>query len=176
MCRQIKAKVMDAVVTPQDRSFFRDRGFLIVKNLFTPREVAALQVTVETIKRLGLLYDQSTTERQNFQLHSISDTSRLCRALPWKPEVKACITSLLGGDDQPLEVLGDQMFLKPARTGQGTSFHQDNAYFRTPGPELARGTGMWIAVHDCTVENGTMHVIPESHKLLLAHARACKRL
>ena len=40
-----------------------------------------------------------------------------------------------------------------------------------PEPEKARGTGMWIAVHDATVENGTMSVIPRSHNELLAHAR-----
>ena len=53
----------------------------------------------------------------------------------------------------------------------GASYHQDNAYFRMPEPEKARGTGMWIAVHDATVENGTMSVIPRSHNELLAHAR-----
>ena len=145
--------------------------YLIVEGLLGPRDVAALQACVETFKQQGLLYDQSVTHLQNYQLHEISECSALCRALPWKPEVKQCLTTLLGGDEDPLEVMGDQMFLKPARTGQGTSFHQDNAYFRRPEPQKARGTGMWIAVHDATEANGTMRVVPKSHRHLLAHSR-----
>jgi ectoine hydroxylase len=160
-----------APITEADARSFRDDGFLIVEGLFSERDVAALQESVETFKRQGLLYDQSVTEKQNYQLHGISECSRLCRALPWKPEVKQCLTTLLGGDADPLEVMGDQMFLKPARTGQGTSYHQDNAYFRRPEPERARGTGMWIGVHDCTEANGTMRVVPQSHHHLLGHAR-----
>ena len=40
-----------------------------------------------------------------------------------------------------------------------------------PEPEEARGTGMWIAVHDATVESGTMQVVPKSHRHKFAHAR-----
>eukprot|EP01047_Picozoa_sp_COSAG01_P074870 COSAG01_NODE_12649_length_1704_cov_1.520249_4_plen_172_part_00 len=140
--------------------------------LLSGREVAALQAGVETFKREGRRYDQSiVAAKQNYQLHKISECSLLCRALPWKDEVKACLTTLLGGDEDPLEIMGDQMFLKPARTGQGTCYHQDNAYFRRPEPERARGTGMWVAVHDCTEANGTMHVVPGSHRRMLAHTR-----
>ena len=87
------------------------QGYLIVEGLFDAREVAALQATVESFKQNDLLYDQSTTEMQNFQLHEISECSALLRALPYKPEVKRCLTTLLNGDTDPLEVLGDQMFL-----------------------------------------------------------------
>ena len=87
------------------------QGYLIVEGLFDAREVAALQATVESFKQNDLLYDQSTTEMQNFQLHEISECSALLRALPYKPEVKGCLTTLLNGDTDPLEVLGDQMFL-----------------------------------------------------------------
>ena len=54
----------------------------------------------------------------------------------------------------------DQIFLKPGRTGMGTAWHQDNAYFKIPQP--LRGTAMWIAIHDATVANGTLRVVPAS--------------
>ena len=132
-----------APISEADAQAFRDDGYLIVDGLFGSRDVAALQETVESFKRQGLLYDQSVTAKQNYQLHEISECSSLLRALPWKASVKQCLTTLLGGDEDPLEVMGDQMFLKPGLTGQGTSYHQDNAYFRRPEPERARGTGMW---------------------------------
>eukprot|EP01052_Picozoa_sp_SAG31_P019696 SAG31_NODE_1447_length_8308_cov_58.914881_8_plen_205_part_00 len=160
-------------ITAADAAAFRELGYLIVEGLFDRREVAALQATVESFKRQGLLYDQSVTEKQNYQLHEISACSRLCRALPYKPSVKACLATLLGGgggdgdggSSEPLEILGDQMFLKPAKTGQGTSWHQDNAYFRMPEPEQAHGTGMWVAVHDATEQNGAPPPRPPSRSI-----------
>ena len=118
---------MAAVITAEDRRFFQEEGYLIKRDIFTPREVAALQATVEQIKRDGLLYDQATGELQNYQLHGICDTSKLLRALPWQPRVKALVTALLGGEADPLEVFADHMTYQPARTGQGTRWHQVRA-------------------------------------------------
>jgi ectoine hydroxylase-related dioxygenase (phytanoyl-CoA dioxygenase family) len=63
----------------------------------------------------------------------------------------------------------DQIFLKPARHGAGTSWHQDNGYWKQPQPTTS--TGMWIAVHDATKANGTMNIIPRSHIRLEEHER-----
>jgi len=63
----------------------------------------------------------------------------------------------------------DQIFLKPGRHGKGTSWHQDNAYFRIK--DRRQGVGMWTAIHAATVANGTMHVIPRGDAELLAHER-----
>ncbi len=53
--------------------------------------------------------------------------------------------------------------------GSATSWHQDNYYFEVSDP--ARGTGMWTAVHEATVANGTIHMVPRSFRALLPHAR-----
>ena len=63
----------------------------------------------------------------------------------------------------------DQIFLKPGKTGMGTAWHQDNAYFKIPQP--LRGTAMWIAIHDATIANGTMRVVPNAYNSLLPHER-----
>jgi ectoine hydroxylase-related dioxygenase (phytanoyl-CoA dioxygenase family) len=75
--------------------------------------------------------------------------------------------SQLLGDPHLLRL--DQVFLKPARDGMGTNWHQDNAYFKLSAP--LKGTAMWIAIHDATVENGTIHVIPGSFKTAYEHVR-----
>ena len=62
-----------------------------------------------------------------------------------------------------------QTFWKPARHGLGTGWHQDNAYFRLS--DGRRGTAMWTAVHDATVENGTLHVLPGHDGAVLEHVR-----
>jgi phytanoyl-CoA hydroxylase len=69
----------------------------------------------------------------------------------------------------PVVLRLDQVFLKPAHDGAGTSWHQDNGYFKISDP--LKGTAMWIAVHDATVANGTLHVIPDAFDVALPHSR-----
>jgi ectoine hydroxylase-related dioxygenase (phytanoyl-CoA dioxygenase family) len=78
----------------------------------------------------------------------------------------AAVRELIG---DPARLRLDQVFLKPARDGAGTSWHQDNAYFRVKDP--MKGVAMWIAVHDATIENGTMHMIPGAQHEVLEHTR-----
>jgi ectoine hydroxylase-related dioxygenase (phytanoyl-CoA dioxygenase family) len=63
----------------------------------------------------------------------------------------------------------DQVFLKPEKHGAGTNWHQDNAYFQIPDP--LKGTALWTAVHDATVANGTLRVIPGAFGEKLPHER-----
>jgi len=129
---------------------------------------------VERLKRDGLLSNVATagdgkTQSQikaNLQLCPMSPHSELFRALPFAPKVQAAIAQLIG---DPVVLHLDQVFLKPARHGAGTNWHQDNAYFKIPDP--LKGTALWTAVHDATVANGTMRVIPDAFTEQLEHTR-----
>jgi ectoine hydroxylase-related dioxygenase (phytanoyl-CoA dioxygenase family) len=63
----------------------------------------------------------------------------------------------------------DQIFLKPGKSGAGTQWHTDNAYFKISDP--TKGVGMWIALHDATIANGTMHMLPGVYRQAFEHAR-----
>ena len=39
--------------------------------------------------------------------------------------------------------------------------HQDGSYFHTDPLKVA---GVWIALEDCTIENGCLHFVPGSQK------------
>lgn len=153
---------------------FREHGYLAVPRFWTPDETAALQAEVERFKREGLLHNVATdgdgrTHSQtvaNLQLCPMSPHSALFRALPFAPKVTDAIRQLIG---DPVVLHLDQVFLKPARHGAGTNWHQDNAYFHIADP--LKGTAMWTAVHDATVENGTLRVIPDSHRETFEHSR-----
>ena len=137
-------------------------------------EVAALQAEVERFKREGLVRNVATdgdgtthsTTKANLQLIPLFDKSDLVRALPFDAKVVEAVGQLIG---DPFLLHLDQMFLKPARHGVGTAWHQDNAYFRIADP--LRGTAMWIAIHDATLANGTLHLIPGSHRERYEHRR-----
>ena len=129
---------------------------------------------MERFKREGLVRNVATdgdgtthsTTKANLQLIPLFDKSDLVRALPFDAKVVEAVGQLIG---EPFLLHLDQMFLKPARHGVGTAWHQDNAYFRIADP--LRGTAMWIAIHDATLANGTLHLIPGSHRERYEHRR-----
>ncbi|HLH79126.1 MAG TPA: phytanoyl-CoA dioxygenase family protein [Chthonomonas sp.] len=155
-------------------AFFKEHGYLALPEFWTPREVAAMQAEVERFKREGLLRNVTTEgdgkthskTRQNLQLCPMADKSPLFRALPFEPKVVEAVRQLIG---DPVLLHLDQIFLKPAHHGTGTNWHQDNAYFALEDP--LKGTALWIAVHEATVENGTMHIIPDAFREKLPHSR-----
>src|SRR5688500_7282939 len=153
---------------------FRENGYVPVPGFFSPREAQAIRSEVERLKRVGKLRNVATagdgkthsSTQKNLQLCPMYQDSDLFRALPFDPKVVTAISTLIG---DPLILHLDQVFLKPGADGTGTNWHQDNAYFQISDP--MKGTAMWIAAHDATIANGTMHVIPGSFREKLEHKR-----
>jgi len=162
------------IFTPEQHAQYATEGFFTVEGFFSPEEVAVLQDEIERFKREGLLRNVSTdgdgqttsATKRNLQLCPTHPHSPRFKALPFSDKVRAAASELLG---EPVRLLLDQVFLKPARDGAGTNWHQDNAYFGLQNPMM--GLGMWIAVHDATVENGTMHMAPGMWSKALEHVR-----
>jgi len=153
---------------------FREEGYTAVSRFFDERETAAMRAEIERLTRDGKLRNVATegdgatpaARLKNLQLCPMYRHSDLFRALPFHPRVVEAVTQLLG---KPVLLHLDQVFLKPPGDGMGTAWHQDNAYFKIADP--MKGTAMWIAIHDATVENGTLHVIPGSFREAYPHER-----
>lgn len=153
---------------------FTSEGYTIAPDFFDREEVALLQAEVARLQAQGLLRnvrtegDGATTSatQANLQLCPASPHSRPLLALPFAAKVRATVDALIGG---PSVRLLDQIFLKPAHHGSGTAWHQDDAYWGVRS--RTAGFGMWIAVDDATVANGTMRIIPGSHTSDFAHRR-----
>jgi len=161
-------------ITPSQRQFFQEQGYLIVPGFFDAAETAAMRAEVERFKREGLLRNVATEgdgktpakTLKNLQLCPMYRHSSLFRALPFVPKIVEAVRRLIG---DPVMLHLDQVFLKPGGDGMGTHWHQDNAYFKIADP--MKGTAMWIAVHDATLANGTLHVIPGSFREQYEHSR-----
>ena len=153
---------------------FKNHGYTAVPDFFNAREVQALQEEVGRFKREGLVRNVATDgdgethseTKANLQLIPLHDKSDLIRALPFDTKVTNATAQLIG---EPFVLHLDQMFLKPAGHGIGTDWHQDNAYFKIAEP--LKGTAMWVAVHDATIANGTIHVVHDSFKEEYPHER-----
>lgn len=165
---------MQSQLTAEQIQHFQDNGFVAVERLFRPEEVAAMRVELARFKREGLGRNVATdgdgkthsSTEVNYQIIPLNTKSALFRALPFCQRVVTIIGQLIG---TPFVRQLDQIFLKPPHTGAGTDWHQDNAYFRVADP--TKGTAMWIALHDATLANGTLHVIPNSHRHAFEHQR-----
>jgi ectoine hydroxylase-related dioxygenase (phytanoyl-CoA dioxygenase family) len=162
------------MITDAQIEFFRTNGYVAVENFFTPEEARAMQLEVARFKRTKLLNNVKTEgdsktisqTKQNLQLCPMYDKSDIFKSLPFDPRVIAAVSKLIG---TPFRLHLDQVFLKPARDGAGTSWHQDNAYFQLDDPMT--GTAMWIAVHDASKANGTMELIPKRFNEKLEHKK-----
>lgn len=153
---------------------FHTEGYLAVPDFWSEWEVAAMQAELACLQRKGLLRNVATngdgkTHSQvklNLQLCPMADKSSFFRAMPYAPKVADAVRQLIG---DPVLVHLDQVFLKPARNGAGTNWHQDNAYFQIADP--MKGTALWTAVHAATLANGTMRIIPGSFREKYEHKR-----
>jgi phytanoyl-CoA hydroxylase len=159
--------------TSSIEQFQRD-GYTSAPTFFDTREIDAMRAELERFKTEGLLRNVATDgdgethsqTTQNLQICPISPKSSFYRAFQFHPKVIDAVTALIG---DPIVFYLDQIFLKPPKTGMGTNWHQDNAYFQISDP--SKGTAMWVALHDATVENGTIHLIPGSHLTPFDHGR-----
>jgi phytanoyl-CoA hydroxylase len=159
--------------TQQVDQFVRD-GYLMVDSFFTEREVKAMRLELERLQRDGALRNVATDgdgltrsyTKFNLQICPMHHKSTLYRALAFHPKVVSAVRALIG---DPVVRHLDQSFVKPARSGMPTNWHQDNAYFKVENP--LTGTAMWIAIHEATRENGTLKVIPGSHRRAFDHER-----
>lgn len=167
-------KLAPMKLTPSQLKQYQEQGYVAVPHFFTEREIAAMQVELARLKSEGLLRNvctendgkTQTSAVQNLQICPLSPKSEFFRALPFCDKIINVVCQCLG--DEVQQQL-DQIFLKPGRHGAGTSWHQDNAYFGLTDP--IEGVGMWVAMHDATVANGTMNVIPGIYREKLEHTR-----
>ena len=161
-------------ISDENAAQFHEEGYTMCPNFFDAEETEALQAEVMRFRREGLLRNVATAgdgrttseDEANLQRVGLTPISTLFRSLPYEPRVIDAVERLIGN---PLVLHLDQVFLKPAGHGAGTSWHTDNAYFQIADP--LKGTAMWIAVHDANVSNGTLRVIPKGFRETYDHTR-----
>ena len=162
------------ILSQNEVTHFKTHGYVAKPGFFSDRETQALQAEIDRLMEVGALRNVATegdgttssSSMRNLQLCPMYNHSDLFRALPFQPDVVSAISQLIG---EPYILHLDQVFLKPGGDGMGTNWHQDNAYFKISDP--LKGTAVWIAVHDATIVNGTMQVIPGSYKTAYEHSR-----
>ena len=168
---------LDVFPTADEIAFFEANGFLAVARLTTDDEIAWLREIFEFI------FDPANAERRGAPVdrsgaHGAGPQSRLGQAFfpemrfpailqsAFHRNAKRYAAALLRVDADRLSCWG-HMIRKPPG-GRAVDWHQDHAYWQ---PELEyHALGVWLPLHDVTVEMGAMQFLPGSHRRgLLAH-------
>ncbi|KAJ2455081.1 hypothetical protein EV183_001010 [Coemansia sp. RSA 2336] len=90
--------------------------------------------------------------------HGLHIQDPLFRQLTHGPDVRE-IADKLGFKDP--RVLQSMVICKQPRIGGSVPMHQDSTFLFTNPPSAC---GFWIALEDCLVSNGCLHVVPQSHR------------
>jgi len=168
--------------TPEQVAFFRENGFLAVERITTDEEIAWMREIFEFIfspeqaAGRGAPVDRSGTRDAGepvmlsqafFPEFRFRD---LLKTTHWR-NAKRYASALLGIPEGELTSWG-HMIRKPPG-GRAALWHQDHAYW---DPEFDyQALGVWLPMHDVSVEMGAMQFIPGSHKWgLLSHKHADK--
>jgi hypothetical protein len=151
--------------------FFRENGFLAVERITTDEEVAWMRRIFEYIfseenaGNPGAPLDRSGTPLPG------QPPARLTQAFfpemqypqllqtQFRRNAKRYAAALLDVAESDLSSWGHMIEKKPG--GRAASWHQDHAYWQ---PELDYcALGVWLPMHDVSVEMGAMQFIPGSH-------------
>lgn len=82
------------------------------------------------------------------------------KALAFHPELLKVVHQMVGSEEAVLS--SDMVLLKPPRVGREKPWHQDMAYYKfQPGTKVV---GVWVALDEASVENGSMQLLPELRK------------
>ena len=170
----------EASPTAAEVAFFRENGFLAVERLTSDEEIAWLKAIFEHIFEPANAGDRRAPVDRSGPLQA-GEASKLSQA--FFPEIqfrqilesafhrnaKRYASALLGVPAGELTCWG-HMIRKPPG-GRAAPWHQDHAYWQPEFDYCA--LGVWLPMHDVTVEMGAMQFIPGSHKRgLMRHHHA----
>jgi ectoine hydroxylase-related dioxygenase (phytanoyl-CoA dioxygenase family) len=162
---QMVRKVQNAsLASVQDKAHFDANGYVLIRGLFTPAEVAFYRDHFMALRAQGpkphdmpapdpTSSDPLARYPRMIHMHRWDDPSR-----QWllDPRLDAVLTTLLGAS--PLAVQTMLYFKPPGARGQ--ALHQDNWYLHArPGTCCAA----WMSLDRADEQNGCMRLVPQSH-------------
>ena len=148
--------------------FYREKGFLVVEDVFSPTEVAALNADAAHICRGGYGAISGVDPAMGFGTDEEVLARFLCIHFPHKlsplmgrtlahPGMVDVLTRIIAPD---VKCMQSMLFIKSAGK-PGQAWHQDEDFIPTRDNSLCGG---WIALDDATVDNGCLWVLPGSHR------------
>jgi len=151
-------------ITAQQKRFFEDNGYLVVKAVFTPEEAAFYRGHYTHMREAGTypgdysgidITSNDPLKRYPRMIHMHRwDEASLRWAIDRR--LNEIMTALLGAEPYMVQTM---IYFKPPHA-RGQALHQDQYYLRAqPGTCIAA----WMAIDRCDEANGCLQVVPGSH-------------
>ena len=158
-------------LTSADLADFNERGFVLLRNVFSRDEIDAVIAAIDPLEAKGEAWLRqnggrvsiATADVITFTTHLVRK-SELLRAFAAHRAIKDICHDLIGPD---VRLYWDQSVYKKTAKEQEFPWHQDNGYtFVEPQQYLT----LWIPLVDVDEKNGCPWIAPGRHKLgTLAH-------
>lgn len=140
-------------LTPQQKKFYADNGYLIgLPPIFTREEMARINAELPNI--LNLLKPGETSK----DIREWHETSQYLYEISMNPKILDLVESILGPN---FFMWASSFFIKEPHSKAVVGWHQD-AYYWPMKPQ--HSVTVWLAFDDVDAENGGMKIIPGSHK------------
>jgi hypothetical protein len=157
-----------SAVLAAQRADYADQGFLIVRGLFTPEEIAAVAAEAETlVARQDLIDTRNLRCRWQPRCQDgeclfetfdpVIDLAPRCAALARDPRLLAVLAELYG---EPARLFKDKLIFKPPGA-RGYDLHQD--FIAWPGFPRSFVTAV-VAIDTCGTDNGCTVVYRGRHR------------
>lgn len=151
-------------LTPDQLQQYNDDGYIVLKGMLKPEEVALLSRTAREDRVLdqhsfGKADGEGGTVRLSLWNHP---TDTIYGAIARSESVVGVAEQVLGGEVYHYH---SKMIMKDAKVGGAWAWHQDYGYWYQNGVLFPLLTSAFIAVDPATRENGCMQVIKGSHNL-----------
>ena len=162
-------------LTQEQKDSFNENGFLVIKGLlskekikkYTNRLIDVCNGDVKPAKNMLVMKDvmiakgKVKTDKAVEKIQKIQDVQddEVFWDLLTEPDVLDIAENFCGKN---MKTIHNMIINKPPRLDGRHPFHQDQLYFPFgPDEDII---GCWIALQETSVENGTLAVIPGSHK------------
>ncbi|OPH55973.1 hypothetical protein BC351_29190 [Paenibacillus ferrarius] len=159
-------EISDAIVRN-----YKQLGFISSNHILNDDEVrnsidSIMQLTMDA-KGARLQFSKTESELQTIEerelalrkVYEFVAVDEQLRSIAYHPSIIGTISRIFGEDPKLVQ---DMALLKPPHGGGEKPWHQDMAY--GPLTYSKAVIGVWIALDEATVDNGCMHVIPQSHQ------------
>jgi hypothetical protein len=159
---------LSPTVTPESFSQYHADGFLILREVFSPKEITALQHEADRLLQRSDLME-SDNIRCRWQNHAetgecrfdcfdpVIDLSPACEAVARDPRLIDAVSALY---EEPAHLFKDKLIFKPAGA-QGYALHQD--YISWPSFPTSFVTVI-VAIDPADRANGATEVFPGYHQ------------
>ena len=165
----MNATIADSVIADAEVETYREKGFVVVEDIYSPDEVARMREVLDEIvdaargvRAHDEVYDlepSHTPERPRVRrIKTPWNVHPLFREMVEHPRLVAVLTRLVG---PALRLHGGKINLKSAQYGSPVEWHQDWAFYpHTNDDVLAVG----VMLDDMTPDNGPLLIVPGSHR------------